>query len=249
MTDTTQTQTPNTCCNDVFEALATYTEGSTTQLIAPLPDAFFNAILNAEALLMEQANRAALMTVLDDNCRCNCCEGAATAIPQFYLGALTQAVAAGQNGFYTTTLGLVVPANVVTVPVQPTLNGYVDVAGSLAAWKVANPTATPAQIAAQLVIINAYRSTYQVYIEDTLLVQAAAQTLTVVNYATCADSSSSCPDQKCFVAKKCDSSSSTSTTCPPKVIKVCKPSKPKKDDCKPCAKPSKGCKTGTCGRK
>lgn len=242
----TDTQTPNTCCNDVFEALGVYSTGSTTQLAAALPNAFYNAIVNGEALLLEQANRTSLMAVLNGECRCNCCEGAAVAIPQFYLAALTQAVAAAQNGFYSTAFVGVAPANVVVAPLPIGTDGYVDVAASLAAYKAANPTATPAQIAAQQAAILAFRSTYQVYVEDVLAAQAAAQTATVVNYATCADSSSTCPQQQCFVANKCDTSSST--TCPPKVIKVSKPKK----DCKPCAKPSKPakvCKTGTCHRK
>lgn len=237
-------QTKTSCCTDIFNALGLYSSSSVTPLNALQPDAATTAIIQGEALIMEQANRAALMSILTDKCRCECCEGAAEAIPQFYLSALSQASSAGQNALYSTALGLVVPANVVTNPVQPTLNGYVDVKASLAAWQAANPTATPAQIAAQQAAILAYRSPLQVFIEDVLLVQAAAQTATVVNYTTCADSSSTCPDNQCFVAKKCESSSST--TCPPKVIKVCKPKK----DCKPCAKKdTKPCKTGVCHRK
>ncbi len=242
----TETSTPS-CCTDVFNALGVYSTQSADSLNVVQPDAATNAIIQGESLIMEQANRAALMLILTDKCRCECCAGAAAAIPQFYLSALSQASYAGQNSVYSTTLGLTIPANVVTVPAQPTLVGYVNVAASLAAWKVANPTATPAQIAAQQVLILAYRSPLQVFIEDVLLVQAAAQTATVVNYATCADSSSTCPQQTCFVANKCDTSSST--TCPPKVIKVCKPSKPHKET-KPCPKKdTKPCKTGTCGKK
>ena len=227
-----ETTLPKSCCEAVTEALATFNESQVTAMNVVFPNTLTGInsfqIIAAESVLIEKDTRAALLNILNNVCKCDCCVGAASAVVQAELNALQQASFQTVNIAstpFSTLLGLSIPNNVVTNPVQPTLNGYVDVTASLAAWQLANPLATPAQIAAQLVLIKAYRSTLQVQIEDVLRAQAAAQVVDVLAAVTCTDSSDTCPPKTCFEGKKCESSSSSSTPAP----------KP----CKPCKKPVK----------
>ena len=229
-----ETTLPKSCCEAVTEALATFNESQVTVMSVVFPNTLTGInsfqIMSAESVLIEKDTRAALLNILNNVCKCDCCVGAASAVVQAEINALAQSafqtVNIASTPFSTLFVGAA-PTSVVTNPAQALvpLNGYVDVSASLAAWQLANPLATPAQIAAQLVLIKAYRSTLQVQIEDVLRAQAAAQVVDVLAAVTCTDSSDTCPPKTCFEGKKCESSSSSSTPAP----------KP----CKPCKKPVK----------
>lgn len=222
MTDqqhSSDTERPN-CCEASFTALTTYLNAQAVLLDITYPagptGANSQAILQNEAANLLASTQTALTTLLNDNCKCDCCVAPAQAIVAANLSALTQTSAAvatlltngaGQN---TAFVGSVPSPAPVVVPAGSTTTGFVNVAASLAAFQATVPPPTPSAIAAYKAALLAYRSTLQANIEDAIVAPAAASVAATLAYFACPPQ---CEPEQCYRAERKEESSSS--TVPP----------------------------------